>query len=94
MIPSKIFEASAMLKPTLLGVEGQAQEIIEKYNAGLCFEPENETDFIDKLQMLKYGGAFYKSCQQGCKELANHYDRTILAKKMLNIILKECNDKN
>lgn len=85
VIPSKIFEASAMLKPTLLGVQGQAQEIIEKYNAGICFEPEDERDFIDKVYKLK-DQEIYKQCQLGCKELANEYDRKKLAKKMLHII--------
>jgi glycosyltransferase involved in cell wall biosynthesis len=35
VIPSKIFEAAAMEKPILLGVEGQAKEIVEKYRADL-----------------------------------------------------------
>jgi len=85
VIPSKIFEASAMQKPTLLGVEGQAQDIIEKYGSGVCFKPENEQDFLEKLNLLKDEN-LYKKCQQGCEVLAKEYDRKILASKMLNII--------
>lgn len=85
VIPSKIFEASAMKKPTLLGVQGQAQEIIEKYSAGVCFEPENEKDFLDKLNELRKE-SIYKRCQDGCEKLAIDYDRKILADKMLEII--------
>lgn len=87
VIPSKIFEASAMKKPTLLGVEGQAQEIIEKYGAGLCFEPENEKDFIEKLLRLKNDKQMYEDCQNGCERLADDFDRKRLAIKMLKIIL-------
>lgn len=86
VIPSKIFEASAMGKPTLLGVEGQAQEIIEKYGAGLCFEPESETDFIEKLQRFKNDRQGYVRCQEGCKALAHNFDRKRLAEKMLAIL--------
>ena len=86
VIPSKIFEASAMQKPTLLGVEGQAQEIIEKYNAGLCFEPENEADFIQKVMLLKNDPAIYHELQKGCVKLAEAYDRKKLAAQMLSII--------
>ena len=86
VIPSKIFEASAMLKPTLLGVEGQAQEILEKYNAGVCFEPENKEDFIEKLLHLKNNEQDYNICKDGCKLLAIDFDRKKLASKMLNII--------
>jgi len=90
VIPSKIFEASAMLKPTLLGVEGQAQEILEKYQAGLCFEPENRASFIEKLLILKNDDVIYKNCQDGCQKLADDYDRKKLAQKMLDIIFKVC----
>lgn len=86
VIPSKIFEASAMRKPTLLGVEGQAQEIIETHNAGLCFEPENEKDFLEKIYILKNDKEKYKELQKGCEELAIEYDRKKLAEKMLKII--------
>jgi glycosyltransferase involved in cell wall biosynthesis len=86
VIPSKIFEASAMGKPTLLGVEGQAQEIIERYGAGLCFEPENEKDFLEKLMRLREDELLYRSCVEGCKKLAIDFDRKGLAKKMLKII--------
>lgn len=86
VIPSKIFEASAMQKPTLLGVEGQAQEILETFKAGLCFEPENEQDFILKATLLKQDKQKYLELQEGCSKLAEAYDRKKLANKMLSII--------
>jgi len=86
VIPSKIFEASAMGKPTLLGVEGQAQEIMEHYGAGICFEPENEKDFLDKVKLLKDDKALYRACVSGCERLAEDFDRKKLAEKMLSII--------
>jgi len=85
VIPSKIFEASAMKKPTLLGVEGQAKKIIEKYGAGVCYEPENETDFIDKVYSLKKDKKLYQKYQEGCSKLAKSFDRKILANNMLDI---------
>lgn len=85
VIPSKIFEASAMKKPILLGVNGQAREIIEKYDAGLCFEPEDEDDFLAKTAELQ-NTERYKELQKGCVKLTEDYDRKILAEKMLNIV--------
>ena len=85
VIPSKIFEASAMQKPTLLGVEGEAQEIIEKYDAGLCFEPENEMDFLKKIETI-CSEVRYKELQKGCAKLAQDFDRKRLADEMLNIV--------
>lgn len=86
VIPSKIFEASAMRKPTILGVEGQAKEIIEFYSAGICFEPENRQDFIDKLLELKNNMKLYSDLQLGCKNLAVNFDRRVLAENMLDIL--------
>ncbi len=86
VIPSKIFEASAMGKPTLLGVEGQAQQIIEKYHAGLCFAPEDKDDFLDKVSLLEHDISLYIKCVHGCAMLAENYNRKKLADEMLNIL--------
>jgi len=86
VIPSKIFEASAMRKPILLGVEGQAREIVEGYGAGICFEPENENDFLAKLQTLKSDVKLYGSLQEGCAKLALAFDRKRLAAEMFSIL--------
>ncbi len=76
-----------MRKPTLLGVEGEAQKILESYGAGLCFEPENETDFIAKLSRLKNDEVLYRQCLSGCEKLAHDFDRKLLASKMLQSII-------
>lgn len=81
VIPSKIFENAAMGIPILMGVEGEAQEIVEHYNAGLCFEPENEVDFLDKLREITLPENITKY-QKGCKHLAADFDRKTLAEKM------------
>ncbi len=86
VIPSKIFENAAMQKPILLGVEGESKSIIEKYNAGLCFEPENEADFLTKLDRLSSDNHFFQSCKEGCTILANDFDRIKLAHNLINIL--------
>jgi hypothetical protein len=71
-----------MGKPILLGVNGEARQIIEDYSAGLYFEPENQSDFVEKLLLLKNDKNLYKTCQRGCRKLAKDFDRRKLAKKM------------
>ena len=85
VIPSKIFENAAMEVPILMGVEGEAKEIVEHYTAGICFEPENEEDFIDKLKIVT-NPENQKAFKEGCKELAIDFDRKKLAEKMLNVL--------
>ena len=85
VIPSKIFENAAMAIPILMGVEGEAQEIVESYGAGLCFEPENEDDLKKKISQLIDPNT-YKRCQAGCLKLAADFNRKKLAHRMLKII--------
>lgn len=85
VIPSKIFENAAMMKPVLLGVEGESKAIIEKYNAGVCFEPENEAELTEALGRMM-NPENYRQYQQGCIELARDFDRKNLAMKMLESI--------
>jgi len=83
VIPSKIFEAAAMEKPILLGLEGETKSIIEKYNSGICFEPENEKDFLDKIIKitdLKNNETLIK----GCRDMSLDFDRKKIALNMLN----------
>lgn len=86
VIPSKIFEAAAMHTPILLGVAGQAQELIESCGAGLCFEPEDEGDFLAKLSLLRSDTSLYARLQKGCATLATQYDRRSLAKNLYEIM--------
>lgn len=85
VIPSKIFEAAAMEKPILLGLEGETKGIIEKYNAGLCYEPENKEDFLQKtiaiLQQEQYA-----QYQKGCQTLAQDFARVKIATEMLRTL--------
>ncbi len=76
---------AAMMKPVLLGVEGESKAIIEKYNAGVCFEPENMAAFHQALASIM-NRENYKIFQQGCTDLAQDFDRKNLAMKMLREI--------
>ena len=86
VIPSKIFETAAMQVPILLGVDGEARDMVEQYGAGLFYEPENKADFIDKLNTLFGSQQLYDNCRKGGEKLAADYDRKRLAHNMLDIL--------
>lgn len=85
VIPSKIFEAAALQKPILLGLEGETKGIIESFNAGTCFEPENEEDFISQCHTV-LDQQPYIEYQKGCQELAEAFDRKQIALQVLETI--------
>lgn len=86
VIPSKIFEAAAMGKPILLGVDGHAREILEEYGAGVFFIPGDEEDFLAKVRLIAADPELYKNLQEGALRLARQYDRQTLAENMLQVI--------
>jgi glycosyltransferase involved in cell wall biosynthesis len=86
VIPSKIFEAAALQKPILLGLEGETKGIIESFHAGTCFEPENEEEFISKCHSILEKEQ-YSKYQRGCKNLAESFDRKQIALQVLETII-------
>jgi glycosyltransferase involved in cell wall biosynthesis len=87
VIPSKVFETVAMHIPVLLGVDGETRRIIEYYQAGIFFEPENEIDFLAKLKAIKQKIQDCSSVyREGCQKMAHDFNRELLAAKMLDVL--------
>ena len=85
VIPSKIFENVYHQKPILLGVKGEAKELIEKYKVGVCFDPENKSSFLTAIELVKtYSKS--KKYAANCKKMLKLFDRKNLAKSMLEFI--------
>lgn len=91
VIPSKIFENAAMQIPILLGVDGESRAIIEKYEAGEYFEPENINSFKEKVNMVLSGKGIEKY-KSGGDKLAMDFDRKKKANDMFKIISNVLNN--
>jgi len=85
VLPSKIFELAAMHKPLLLGVEGEAKELVQTYQIGIAFEPENEEHFIKSVLEIR---ADYNT-DWNFDSLVQDFDRQDLAKKMLEFLKRK-----
>jgi colanic acid biosynthesis glycosyl transferase WcaI len=83
VIPSKIFEFMAMNKPIIMGVKGEAREIVLNANAGVSMEPDTPLSLIDSINKIKKD----QHCFTNGKEYVEKYfDRNILAEEMLKIV--------
>ena len=82
-----------MKKPILLGVEGESKDIIERYNAGIAYIPEDERSFLEALSEMVNDKAKYAEYQKGCEKMAHDFDRKLLADKMLEIIKLAVDEK-
>jgi len=87
VLPSKIFEAAAMKKPIILGVEGSAAQIVEEANAGICIEPENEAELVETVTRLAQDRELARRMgQAGFDSIAAIYDYDRLAEKYAEVI--------
>lgn len=86
VIPSKIFETAAAGVPILLGVRGEAQRLVERYRAGIAFEPENPEELAAAIRRLKRDPSLSRRLAEGGAELARDFDRRVLARTMLDRI--------
>ena len=53
-LPTKMFEAMACAKPVILGIEGEAEQLLRDADAGICVPPEDEVALHKAiLQLMK-----------------------------------------
>ena len=86
VIPSKLFECMGMSIPVAHGVEGESAEIVNKEGVGLCFEPENVDSLCSVVKRLYNDRELYTCLKSNGPKAAQNYDRSMLAKRMLNIV--------
>ena len=84
VIPSKIFENIAMYKPILLGVEGESKKLIDDYEVGVCFEPENKESFLNALQDIQK--LEREPFKVNCNKMLADFDRNNIAINLIKFI--------
>ncbi len=95
VLPSKIFEAAAMKKPIILGVEGSAAQIVRDANAGICIEPENEGELVEAVKRLvEDRDMANRMGQAGFESIAAVHDYDRLAEKYAEIIERVATTEN
>jgi colanic acid biosynthesis glycosyl transferase WcaI len=52
VIPTKMLEFMSCARPVILGVEGQARDILEEAEAGISIEPENSVELAEAITKL------------------------------------------
>ncbi len=83
VIPSKMFESFGCGIPVVLGVVGEAADILAESGAGITFEPENAADLAKALVMLASDKARLTQLSVNGTIAAKQYDRIELADTML-----------
>lgn len=94
-IPSKVFEALALAKPLLLGVEGEAKDLfIDKGGAGLAFTPEDPVALAQAIRRMDAGRAAMKHMGElGQAYVRQHFDREAISADFWNALNELLNEK-
>lgn len=94
MLPSKIFEAMAMKRPIILGVEGESRELVEEGGCGLCIEPENDQELAEAvLRLAREPELGAELGERGAEFVARRFDREVLAVEYLGVLEGVARDK-
>ena len=86
VMPSKIFEAAAMARPVILGVDGFARTFVENAGCGVYVEPEDERGLVEAILRLAADAALRERLGRAGLDLAGACDRDRLAERYLATI--------
>jgi len=84
VVPSKIFEAMAMRRPVVLGVEGESARIIQRTESGVAFEPESAPALLEAIERLRSDRSLAARLgENGRRAAEREFDRVASAHRML-----------
>lgn len=88
VIPSKMFEAMGMEVPILMGVEGEALDIVLEAGAGIPVEPDNTESLLEGCRKIFEGGG-EKYGRAGRVFVTQRFDRDVLAADYIEVLKRE-----
>ncbi len=87
VIPTKMLEFMSCSRPLILGVEGQAREIVEAAGAGISIEPENSEALANAIQWLKSNPeAAVSMGQTGRDYILKNFSRASTETKYIDVL--------
>ena len=94
VLPSKMFEAMALSRPIVLGVEGEAHRLIERCDAGIAVTPEDAEAIARAIVDLADDPARARRMgQSGRRFVEVNHDRRRLAGKYLSVLESALSDR-
>ncbi|PYV06017.1 MAG: hypothetical protein DMG26_04145 [Acidobacteria bacterium] len=88
-VPSKMFEAMAASKPVILGVEGEAKEILEGARAGVALPPEDPVALAEAVLRLRHDpGLALELGSNGRRAAIEKYSRGKQARRYLDLLAR------
>lgn len=89
VIPTKMLEFMSCARPVIVGVAGQARQIVEEANAGIAIAPENSGALVEAISRLADDqGLRLELGQNGRRYIVEHFSRAQTAGKFIRVLQK------
>ncbi len=89
VIPTKLLEAMACERPVILGVDGQAREILEQAQCGIFVEPENVEQIVQAvLRLCAHRDLASTMGKNGYRFVMRNFSRSETARNYLAVLEK------
>lgn len=84
---NKTFDYMSCKKPILMAIDGVSRKLVEDAACGVYVEPEDPTDFANKIMMyIEQPALATQQGENGYHYAKKHFDREVLASKYLEIL--------
>jgi glycosyltransferase involved in cell wall biosynthesis len=86
--PNKVFDYMAAGRPVILAIDGVIRDVVEEAQAGIFCQPGNPEGMVEVIVQLEKDRALGKQMGlAGRQYVEKHFDRTIIAEKMLDLMI-------
>jgi glycosyltransferase involved in cell wall biosynthesis len=87
VIPTKMLEFMSCARPVILGVDGQARNILEEARGGLVIEPENSEALVNAIRYLATNREIARELgQNGREHIVRKFSRRQTAEKYIHML--------
>ena len=87
VIPTKMLEFMSCARPVILGVDGQARNILEEARGGLVIEPENSVDLVNAIRYLSANPQIVRELgKNGREHIVRKFSRRHTAEKYIRML--------
>jgi glycosyltransferase involved in cell wall biosynthesis len=87
-LPSKLFEAMGAALPIVLSIRGEAQELVETSQCGICVEPEDPREMATAILKLARNPELRSHLGRNGREyVEQHYNRVLIAGRLEKLLL-------
>jgi len=87
VIPTKMLEFMSCARPVIVGVDGQAREIVEAAQAGFAIDPENASALAQSIQTLQANRSLgVELGKKGRDYILRNLSRVHTAKKYIEVL--------